>query len=394
LETEVNSGAEQARSPQSPSKSRNTSVTVLQPSQQSQNIQIERVSAPPPQNRLTQTPEQDLPQHRRQASNTSSDQDGAGPPHQQNFQSHRHGPTPISNVSSPEQDLRYENVATLRPAPTDQQLSKSLALISTSDSNLPRTSVCEDLLRCATPQYHTNISPELDYPALQHHKSTSVFSSTQEVQGNSTVDNATRNPPPGSLLHIISSHCQPSTPKCRTSFPSHNEPSLNALQRPSSHIITTFQKLGSDIKDLATLVVFLGKADVLKSTLVRATKPQGFFNVAGQFDSAPAPYFMAVFRDREKLNLALESLGSHGFFIFDKDLESYRVDSTLRSYLESCSWRHSRQEMEYRASILAFHAFPTDPDTDFKDPDADPTYPDTESGSDLSVVPKNVMSVC
>ena len=123
-----NSGPTQARCP--PSRSKNISATVSQQCEQSS----------PPQNRLTPTPEQDLLQQHQQASNTSSEQDGAGTLHQQGqqtSQSHQHAPTPISNVSSPEQILLQQQYR----KPSDVSTHQDIASFSHQRILTPRSTV-------------------------------------------------------------------------------------------------------------------------------------------------------------------------------------------------------------------------------------------------------------
>jgi len=116
------------------------------------------------------------------------------------------------------------------------------------------------------------------------------------------------------------------------------------------------------MKDLATLMVFLGEADVPKGMLLRAAEPWRFFNRRGEPDSAPAPDLGPVFADTRQLESALKHLESHALIQYVQPSDAFTVHSSLRLYVESSSPSQLVQKMKYNASRLVFHTFPTDSD--------------------------------
>jgi len=116
------------------------------------------------------------------------------------------------------------------------------------------------------------------------------------------------------------------------------------------------------MKDLATLMVFLGEADVPKGMLLRAAEPWRFFNRRGEPDSAPAPDLGPVFADTRQLESALKRLESHALIQYVQLSDTFTVHSSLRLYVESSSPSQLVQKMKYNASRLVFHTFPTDSD--------------------------------
>lgn len=144
----------------------------------------------------------------------------------------------------------------------------------------------------------------------------------------------------------------------------HQEAPSSATLNPLC-VIAEFQALDYDCRYLATLMVFLGEANVPKMMLLRATEPRTFFNRRGEPDSASAPDLGPVFSDIQKLDSVLDCLQSSALIQFDKVLECFMVRTNLRLYVKRFPSSHV-MEMKYMASKLVFHTFPADPDTEEK----------------------------
>ena len=176
----------------------------------------------------------------------------------------------------------------------------------------------------------------------------------------------------------------PFTPTSKTSSPEQDQastslqqqliptPRANAAsagqQNPRSSItsdfITAFHELDQNGKDLATLMVLLGKAELPKNILLRATQPRRFFNRKGEPDHAPAPDLGPVFTDSQNLESALTQLEVRALIRHDRNLDNLTVHSDLRSHIESAASSYTLHKMQYNASKLVFHTFPADPDTE------------------------------
>jgi hypothetical protein len=145
-------------------------------------------------------------------------------------------------------------------------------------------------------------------------------------------------------------------------YPQHSTPPPAV----SPELVITFQQLDDHSRDLATLLVFLGEADIPKSMLLRAAKPKCFFNRSGELDFAPAPDLNPLFACSQNLDSALEHLEALALIRVSAALESITVLPKLRSLVE-CTLGDTRRVMEYKASLLVFHSFPEDPDADCTD---------------------------
>lgn len=116
-------------------------------------------------------------------------------------------------------------------------------------------------------------------------------------------------------------------------------------------------------KELVALLVFLGDSQVSKVVLRRATCARTYFNLQGEFDSAPPPYSIPALRDDKSLDSALQYLESLNLITTNKALDSIMVHYELQQLVEKDVEGYSVENMKYMASNLVFHAFPTDPDT-------------------------------
>ena len=130
----------------------------------------------------------------------------------------------------------------------------------------------------------------------------------------------------------------------------------------SSHIIAAFEEMDQNVKDLATLMVFLGRDDIPKRMILRAIDPWKFFDRGGEPASAPAPDLGPVFSDTPLLESALKHLESHAILQYDQNRGNYTVHSRLRLHVHNSTPSLIAQNMKYKASKLVFHTFPTDPD--------------------------------
>jgi len=133
----------------------------------------------------------------------------------------------------------------------------------------------------------------------------------------------------------------------------------------SPELIMAFQKLDDPYKDLATLLVFLGEADIPIEMLLRSAKRKAFFSSVGDVDFAPALNLNPLFAHAQDLESALECLESLELVSFCKALagKAIRVQPKLRSLIEK-TLGNARGHMEYRASLLVFHSLPVNPDTE------------------------------
>jgi hypothetical protein len=133
----------------------------------------------------------------------------------------------------------------------------------------------------------------------------------------------------------------------------------------SLRLIIAFQELDHYSRDLATLLVFLGKANIPKNMLLCVAKPKGFFNQAGELDFASAPHLNSLFTDSQNLGSDLQCL-EYLALIRDEVSrnKSIRVLPKLRSLIE-ITLGDARRKMEYKALLLVFHSFPLDPDAGY-----------------------------
>ncbi|TAQ85253.1 hypothetical protein B7494_g6415 [Chlorociboria aeruginascens] len=137
--------------------------------------------------------------------------------------------------------------------------------------------------------------------------------------------------------------------------------SLSSLPLPAvlplEEIVVAFQNLDDHSRDLATLLVFLGEADIPVMMLRRAAWPKKIFDLSGIINLVPAPYINPLLSQPENLNSTLKQLESLSLIAFTWD-ETIRVQPDLRWIIEH-GFGETRRDMEYEASLLVFHAFPT-----------------------------------
>ncbi|PVH70694.1 hypothetical protein DL98DRAFT_521481 [Cadophora sp. DSE1049] len=145
-------------------------------------------------------------------------------------------------------------------------------------------------------------------------------------------------------------------------------PVRTPLAVASPEIPAVFERLDDPSRDLAALLVFLGRADIPTSMLLRAAKPKEHFNQAGEVELASALQLNPWFANSQSLNSVLELLESSSLIHICKESQSIRVMPALRSYVES-TVGSDRGAIEYKASLLVFNSFPIHPnlETDRKE---------------------------
>ncbi|KAF4637066.1 hypothetical protein G7Y89_g1009 [Cudoniella acicularis] len=139
-------------------------------------------------------------------------------------------------------------------------------------------------------------------------------------------------------------------------IPSPTPPAIVSLE-PS----TAFQKLDKHSRDLATLLVFLGEADVPKRIFLRAAQPKGFFSSAGDIEFAPALDLNPLFAHTQNLDSTLERLESLALIRYYKSLydSPIKVQPKLRSLIGDATG-----DMKSKALLLVFHSFPINQDAE------------------------------
>lgn len=140
-------------------------------------------------------------------------------------------------------------------------------------------------------------------------------------------------------------------------------PSSASPTAATPELTRIFQKLDNHSRDLATLLVFLGEADIPKSMFLRVAQPKAFFNREGRVVNAPAPDTNPLFKCSQNLDPALEYLESLILIRINEDARSISVLPKLRSLVESILG-DATSDMEYKASMAVFQSFPEDRDTD------------------------------
>jgi hypothetical protein len=126
---------------------------------------------------------------------------------------------------------------------------------------------------------------------------------------------------------------------------------------------TKFDYLDPDSKELATILVFLGRADVPESMLLRGCQPRKFWNPAGEVDEAIMSELVAVFKDADRLQSAVKCLERQALITSKSGSLSERIlslDSNFRLHIE----KHSSDSVTWKvqATRLVFHTFPKDKD--------------------------------
>jgi len=118
----------------------------------------------------------------------------------------------------------------------------------------------------------------------------------------------------------------------------------------SPEIIMAFQELDHHTKDLATLLCFLGEANIPTYMLRHETA----------VDFTLSPSLHPLFAEFQHLGSALHRLKELELITYDEAFQYIITTIKLRSIVECISGNIRR--MEYKASLLVFHSFPVDPD--------------------------------
>ncbi len=132
--------------------------------------------------------------------------------------------------------------------------------------------------------------------------------------------------------------------------------------RADQHI-TNFQHLDEESKDLATILVFLGGADVPESMLLRGCQPRRFWSPAGEIEEVPALGLMPALTDADKLTLAIQRLECLALVTSKAGplgRRSFAIDSSMRVHIEECT--QDPNVWYIQATKLVFHTFPMDRD--------------------------------
>ncbi|KAI9726529.1 MAG: hypothetical protein M1834_009016 [Cirrosporium novae-zelandiae] len=122
---------------------------------------------------------------------------------------------------------------------------------------------------------------------------------------------------------------------------------------------SAFDRLDNDSKDLATLMVFLGVADVAERMLLCARGPLRVWGSNGEIEQRAGSDLITVLTDGARFELAIQSLESYGFIISKPgpfQLRSFSVYPQLRLYIGEHTPNPNRWKIQ--AAKVVFHAFP------------------------------------